>query len=57
MGFDLSRVTSLDFPSGSMFWARPDALRPILDLGLTLDEFPEEAGQVDGTVAHAIERL
>ncbi|WP_181258875.1 rhamnosyltransferase WsaF family glycosyltransferase [Nitrosospira multiformis] len=47
----------LDFPSGSMFWARSAALKPLLDCNLCLDEFPSEADQEDGTLGHIIERL
>lgn len=57
MGINLNDKHVLDFPSGSMFWARCAALRPLLDLNLSLDDFTEEAGQIDGTLAHAIERL
>lgn len=45
------------FPVGGMFWARSAALRPLLDMNLTAEHFPPEAGQLDATIAHAIERL
>lgn len=47
----------LDYPVGGMFWARVDALRPLLTAGLTPQDFTEEHGQTDGTLAHAIERV
>lgn len=47
---------SLELPSGSMFWFRTKALRGLFDIGLDAYHFDAEAGQVDGTLAHAIER-
>ncbi|MBI4935589.1 MAG: hypothetical protein HY828_17040 [Actinobacteria bacterium] len=46
----------VDYPVGGMFWAKVDALAPLLDAGFTVDDFDAEAGQTDGTLAHAIER-
>ncbi len=57
MGIALSEDAILDFPSGSMFWARSSALRPLLDVGLTFEDFSEEPCEIDGTLAHAIERI
>jgi len=51
---DIGRDT---FVAGSMFWVRLAALRPLLDAHLLPSLFESEAGQVDGTRAHAIERI
>jgi lipopolysaccharide biosynthesis protein len=45
------------FPAGSMFWARPEAVRRFGDLALDSSDFPEEPLPIDGTLAHAIERF
>lgn len=55
--FDFPLQGYFSYPVGGMFWARVDALRPLLDLGLRYEDFPVEAGQTDGTLAHAIERV
>jgi lipopolysaccharide biosynthesis protein len=57
MGIRLTPGHVIDFPTGSMFWARPAALAPIIALGLRVEDFPEESGQQGRTLAHAIERL
>jgi FMN phosphatase YigB (HAD superfamily) len=46
----------IDYPVGGMFWAKVDALLPLLDARFTVDDFDPESGQTDGTLAHAIER-
>ena len=57
MNLNLRESVRLDFPSGSMFWARSAALAPLLGCRLSLEEFPPEEGQRDGTLSHAIEHL
>lgn len=48
---------SIDFPQGSMFYTKSEYIKPLMDLNLSFDDFPEEPIAVDGTIAHAIERL
>jgi glycosyltransferase involved in cell wall biosynthesis len=45
------------FPVGTMFWARVDSIRAILELGLGWKDYPEEPLPYDGSILHALERL
>lgn len=50
-------LNSINFPVGTMFWARPKALKPLFDLNLDWGDYPEEPVPDDGTMLHAIERI
>ena len=54
---NIPEETCPDYPAGSFFWARTKMLEPLFELDLQLDDFDEEDGQVDGTIAHALERI
>ena len=53
----ITRESQFRFPTGTMFWCKPELLKPILDWNLSWQDFDEEGGQIDGTIAHSIERL
>lgn len=55
-GIRIDFTNYLDFPSSTMFWGKTAAIRPLLDLNLSWNDFPTENGQDTGTIAHAIER-
>jgi GT2 family glycosyltransferase len=57
IGIDINEFILPLFPAGSMFWARSKALRQLLQAGINYADFPNEDKQIDGTFAHAVERL
>jgi glycosyltransferase involved in cell wall biosynthesis len=57
LGLDDIQDGFFPFPVGTMFWARPQALRPLFDAGLQWSDYPSEPVPIDGTLLHAIERL
>ncbi|MEM6340909.1 MAG: glycoside hydrolase family 99-like domain-containing protein [Pseudomonadota bacterium] len=46
----------LAFPAGSIYWMKPIIVGLLKSLHLTEEQFETESAQVDGTIAHAIER-
>jgi lipopolysaccharide biosynthesis protein len=56
LGLSPARMSELGFFAGTMFIARMKAMEPIMALGLSGGDFPPEKGQMDGTLAHILER-
>lgn len=57
LNFNDEKIEKLDFFAGTMFWIAGDVLDKIRLLKLNINDFPEERGQIDGTIAHAVERI
>lgn len=47
----------IEFPVGTMFWARPIALAGLVLADIAGHEYPTEPLPIDGTMLHAIERM
>lgn len=56
MGVTEEQVIEQPFVAGTMFYARTDAVMPLLNVALSQQDFEPEEGQIDGTMAHAVER-
>jgi lipopolysaccharide biosynthesis protein len=57
MGLKQNQLQGLNFVAGSMFYARKEALIPILKMNLSERDFEGEDRQLDNTMAHAVERV
>ena len=51
------KVKGCLFPAGSMYWIKPFTLGLLRSLQIGRDDFETENGRLDGTTAHAIERI
>ncbi|KTC63481.1 hypothetical protein AO262_14570 [Pseudomonas fluorescens ABAC62] len=47
----------LSYPAGGMFWARPAAVKDMLEKKYIYDSFPMEPLPNDGSMLHALERM
>jgi glycosyltransferase involved in cell wall biosynthesis len=60
IGKEKSAMANVDktfFPAGDMFWFRGRAIQSFVDMKLSDKDFEPEMGQVNITMAHAIERM
>ena len=53
----INNCNEIPFSVGTMFWYRPKALKKLFLDSLSYNDFPEEPIGINGTLAHAIERL
>jgi lipopolysaccharide biosynthesis protein len=54
---NIKYTDNFDFPFGTMFWCKPEAISQLSSEKLESKYFVIENGELDGTFAHAIERL
>lgn len=57
MGLSEEKVTTLGFFGGTMFWFNPMSLVSLHQVPQERIVFHKENGQIDGTLAHALERI
>jgi lipopolysaccharide biosynthesis protein len=57
LGEKIEAYPLIEFPQGSMFWAKSSALSKFLRFPLAYTDFPSEPIPADGTMSHVLERL
>lgn len=57
LGCDVFMPDTPVFPAGNMFWARRDAISPVLEQTWSRSDFDDEAGQLEKTLGHLVERI
>jgi lipopolysaccharide biosynthesis protein len=57
VGIDQPETRHFSFVAGTMFWAKPAALRYLNALPVSAGDFEPEPLRFDGTLAHAVERF
>ncbi len=55
INIDRQSIKEQKFPSGNMFIAKKDAIKQLLDYPFSAADFPDELGQINGTLQHIIE--
>lgn len=53
----MQRLDEYGYFAGSMFWLNVQAIDQLIDLYPIVEDFESEKGQIDGTYAHAFERI
>ncbi|MBK8824010.1 MAG: hypothetical protein IPN58_15820 [Anaerolineales bacterium] len=57
LGETIDAYPLVEFPQGSMFWAKSTALKKFLNLSLTYNDFPAAPIPGDETMMHVLERI
>ena len=57
IGLPMELPSYLEFPAGTMFWARTAALDKLVQANFREEDMPAEPLPIDGTVLHALERM
>ena len=57
LGLDANKTVEFPFVASTMFWARPELFKSLIDARIEAAEFPGEPLPPDGTLPHALERF